>query len=60
MSEIIEKIKQELLIRCENQKKKMDITLDIDKAYNKILDLQKMLKENFKPFFLEFNICSII
>ena len=35
------------------------MTLDIDKDYNKILDLQKMLKENFKPFFLEFNIVAL-
>lgn len=35
------------------------MTLDIDKDYNKILDLQKMLKENFKPFFLEFNTVAL-
>ena len=35
------------------------MTLDIDKDYNKILDLQKTLKENFKPFFLEFNTVTL-
>lgn len=31
------------------------MTLDINKDYNRILNLQKILKENFKPFYLEFN-----
>lgn len=31
------------------------MTLHIDKDYNKVLNLQKILKENFEPFFLEFN-----
>lgn len=31
------------------------MTLHIDKDYNKVLNLQKILKENFKSFFLEFN-----
>lgn len=31
------------------------MTLHIDKDYNKVLNLQKTLKENFKPFLLEFN-----
>lgn len=31
------------------------MTLHIDKEYNKILNLQRILKENFEPFFLEFN-----
>ena len=35
------------------------MTLDIDKDYNKIFDLQKILKENFKPFFLEFNTVAL-
>ena len=35
------------------------MTLDVDKDYNKILDLQKTLKENFKPFFLEFNTVAL-
>lgn len=35
------------------------MTLDIDKDYNKILDLQKILKEHFKPFFLEFNTVAL-
>ena len=35
------------------------MTLHIDKDYNKILDLQKTLKENFKPFFLEFNTLAL-
>lgn len=35
------------------------MTLDIDKDYNKILDLEKTLKENFKPFFLEFNTVAL-
>lgn len=35
------------------------MTLDIAKDYNKILNLQKILKENFKPFFLEFNAVAL-
>ncbi len=35
------------------------MTLDIDKDYNKILNLQKTLKENFKPFFLEFDTLAL-
>lgn len=31
------------------------MTLHIDKDYNKVLNLQRILKENFEPFFLEFN-----
>ena len=31
------------------------MTLHIDKDYNKVLNLQKILKENFEPFSLEFN-----
>lgn len=31
------------------------MTLDIDKDYDKVLNLQKMLKENFEPFLLKFN-----
>lgn len=31
------------------------LTLHIDKDYNKVLNLQRILKENFKPFFLKFN-----
>ena len=35
------------------------MTLDIDKDYNKVLNLQKTLKENFKSFFLEFNTLAL-
>lgn len=35
------------------------MTLHIDKDYNKILNLQKTLKENFKPFFLEFDTLAL-
>ena len=35
------------------------MTLHIDKDYNKVLNLQKILKENFKPFFLEFNTLAL-
>lgn len=35
------------------------MTLDIDKDYNKVLNLQKTLKENFKSFFLEFNTVAL-
>lgn len=35
------------------------MTLHIDKDYNKILNLQKILKENFNPFFLEFNTLAL-
>ena len=35
------------------------MTLHIDKDYNKVLNLQKILKENFKSFFLEFNTLSL-
>ena len=31
------------------------MTLHIDKDYNKILEMQNTLKQNFKPFFLNFN-----
>lgn len=31
------------------------ITLDIDKDYNKVVELQKQLKKNFKSFYLKFN-----
>lgn len=35
------------------------MTLHIDKDYNKVLNLQKILKENFKSFFLEFNTVAL-
>lgn len=35
------------------------MTLHIDKDYNKVLNLQKILKENFKSFFLEFNTLAL-
>lgn len=35
------------------------MTLHIDKDYNKVLNLQKILKENFNPFFLEFNTLAL-
>jgi len=35
------------------------MTLHIDKDYNKILNLQEILQENFKPFFLEFNTVAL-
>ncbi len=35
------------------------MTLHIDKDYNKILNLQKILKENFTPFCLEFNTLAL-
>ncbi len=35
------------------------MTLHIDKDYNRIINLQKTLKENFKPFFLEFNTVAL-
>ena len=35
------------------------MTLHIDKDYNKVLNLQKRLKENFNQFFLEFNILAL-
>lgn len=35
------------------------MTLHIDKDYNKILKLQNMLRENFKPFFLEFSTVAL-
>ena len=31
------------------------LTLHIDKDYDKILELQNIIKNNFKPFYLEFN-----
>ena len=31
------------------------LTLHIDKNYDKILELQTIIKDNFKPFYLEFN-----
>lgn len=31
------------------------LTLHIDKNYDKILELQNIIKDNFKPFYLEFN-----
>ena len=35
------------------------MTLHIDKDYNKILNLQRILKETFEPFFLEFNTLAL-
>lgn len=35
------------------------MTLHIDKDYNKILNLQKILKKKFKPFFLEFDTLAL-
>lgn len=35
------------------------MTLHIDRDYNKILELQKILKENFEPFSLEFNTLAL-
>ena len=35
------------------------MTLHIDKDYEKILDLQKVLKEDFRPFYLEFNTLAL-
>lgn len=35
------------------------MTLHIDKDYYKILNLQKVLKENFKPFYLKFNTLAL-
>ena len=35
------------------------MTLSIDKDYNKISNLRRTLKENFKPFFLEFNVVAL-
>ncbi len=35
------------------------MTLHIDKDYNKILNLQEILKENFTPFYLEFNTLAL-
>lgn len=35
------------------------MTLDIDKDYNKILNLQRILKNKFKPFFLEFDTLAL-
>lgn len=35
------------------------MTLHFDKDYNKILNMQKILKENFKPFYLEFNTLAL-
>lgn len=35
------------------------MTLHIDKDYYKILNLQKVLKENFEPFYLKFNTLAL-
>lgn len=35
------------------------ITLHIDKDYDKILRMQNILKQNFKPFFLEFDMLAL-
>ncbi len=35
------------------------MTLHIDNDYNKILKMQNTLKQNFKPFFLNFNILAL-
>lgn len=35
------------------------MTLHIDKDYNKVLNLQKLIKENFQPFTLEFNTLAL-
>lgn len=35
------------------------ITLHIDKDYSKILELKNILKQNFKPFFLSFNMMAL-
>lgn len=35
------------------------MTLHIDKDYNKVFNFQKVLKENFSPFFLEFNTLAL-
>ena len=35
------------------------ITLHIDNDYNKILKMQNILKQNFKPFSLEFNMLAL-
>ena len=35
------------------------MTLHIDKDYNKILKLQNILRENFKPFSLQFNMLAL-
>ena len=35
------------------------MTLHIDKDYDKILRMQNILKQNFKPFFLEFDMLAL-
>lgn len=35
------------------------ITLHIDKDYSKVLELKNILKQNFKPFFLRFNMLAL-
>ena len=35
------------------------MTLHIDNDYNKIVKMQNILKQNFEPFFLDFNILAL-
>ncbi len=35
------------------------MTIDIDKNYNKIIEIQNSLKENFVPFFLQFDTLAL-
>ena len=35
------------------------MTIDIDKNYNKIIEMQNSLKENFVPFFLQFDTLAL-